>query len=273
MQIPDTAGCGASGVVLEKLKEIQAKARPTKENNIIYGKRNKRQVTVGDKKFCPMLIAADHLYLSNIGGGDMSTATSELVAVMSEVQTIFQSTDFDNDGTADGIVPLIARVEILDQSEPGYRFSSPNIDVNNYLDIWSQVNHEQFCLSLLLTYRDFANGVLGLAWVAQPPGGNRGGICERMVNLNVGPRFLNTAIVTLLNYGQRQPRGVTVITVAHEIGHNFGSPVSMFMLLSSTIRAQVYCACIIIVYDFFNYTCSMHFHYCGSTSPMYLDCI
>ena len=30
--------------------------------------------------------------------------------------------------------------------------------------------------------------------------------------------------MTLLNFGQLQPRGVSVVTVAHEWGHNFGSP-------------------------------------------------
>lgn len=68
--------------------------------------------------------------------------------------------------------------------------------------------------------------MLGLAWVAQPPGGSSGGICEGRVRLSVGERSLNTAIVSYLNYGSRQPRGVVTITVAHEFGHNFGSSVS-----------------------------------------------
>ena len=42
--------------------------------------------------------------------------------------------------------------------------------------------------------------------------------------MNIKRRNLNTAIVTLLNFGQLQPRGVSIVTMAHEWGHNFGSP-------------------------------------------------
>jgi len=146
------------------------------------------------------------------------------IALTSQVQDIYRATDFDRDGTMDGIIPTIARTEILDLNSPGYRFGATTIAVNDFLDLWSQEDHSEFCLALLLTYRDFAQGVLGLAWVAEPAGGNRGGICEDRVRLQVGERSLNTAIVTFLNYGARQPRSVSVITVAHEFGHNFGSP-------------------------------------------------
>ena len=225
--VPEAVGCGAKGAVLERLTATQARARPTREDPVLYGRdRYRRLVTSNGNRFCQVLVAADHTFLNAIGGGDVSRAMAEMVTILTQVQNIFKVTDFDNDGTADGIVPLIARVEVLDQNDPGYDFASENIGVESFLDIWSRRNHEQFCLALLFSYRDFAGGVLGLAWVASPPGGNRGGICENRVTLNIGPRYLNTAIVSMLNYGQRQARSVTVITTAHGLGHNFGSLVS-----------------------------------------------
>ena len=62
-----------------------------------------------------------------------------------------------------------------------------------------------------------------------------GGLCEQWKEYNENNRrvhkSLNTGIVTLVNYGSRVPPKVSTLTFAHEIGHNYGSPVQFMMLL------------------------------------------
>ena len=96
-----------------------------------------------------------------------------------------------------------------------------------YLVKWSEIDHDAYCLSLLFTYRDFSDGALGLAWVAEPDVAIPGGICSKRVILEESDEELNfnTALVTFLNFGVRLPRKASVITVVHEFGHSFGSEV------------------------------------------------
>lgn len=98
-----------------------------------------------------------------------------------------------------------------------------------YLVKWSEIDHSAYCLALLFTYRDFSDGALGLAWVAEPEFDTPCGICSKMVRLEEEHEALslNTALATLLNYGVRLPRKASVITVMHELGHSFGSEVSI----------------------------------------------
>ena len=63
-----------------------------------------------------------------------------------------------------------------------------------------------------------------------PCAGASGGICERWKEYQEAHqrvhKSLNTGIVTLINYGTPVPPKVSTLTFAHEVGHNFGSPVS-----------------------------------------------
>ena len=230
--------CGTKDKVYEDLHRLQSTGRPSLRDRIVY-ERAKRQTP--QPQFCPVLVAADHLFQQVVGGGDPAATTSEIVSVIREVQDIYANTDF---GIGYMVQPTIGRIQLLDETVPGYRFGDPNIDVNAFLDRWSEEDHSQFCLALLLTNRDFDSGVLGLTWVAEPEGGNRGGICEQSpVRLQNGLRYLNTAIVTFLNFGQQQPRSVSVVTIAHEFGHSFGSPVSckyLFKYICVTVHTVHY---------------------------------
>lgn len=57
-----------------------------------------------------------------------------------------------------------------------------------------------------------------------------GGICEKYKSYTEGNqqirKSLNTGIVTIINYNKRVAPRVSQLTFAHEVGHNFGSPVS-----------------------------------------------
>lgn len=73
-----------------------------------------------------------------------------------------------------------------------------------------------------------------------------GGICEKhksyMERDETVPKSLNTGIVTTVNYGKAVPVRVSQLTFTHEVGHNFGSPVSLYVCICFINQVLLICS-------------------------------
>lgn len=192
------------------------------------------------KRACTLYIQTDtYLWNHTRRHHDNDLDTREDIASLvaqhiKAVNHIYENTDF---GGIRGLKFIVQRLRINDtvacegSKRANNPFCQPNIDVSNFLNLNSQFNHNDFCLAYIFTYRDFSGGTLGLAWVASTSGAS-GGICEKYKSYTENvhgrqvqtKRSLNTGIITFVNYNSRVPPKVSELTLAHEIGHNFGSP-------------------------------------------------
>lgn len=69
-----------------------------------------------------------------------------------------------------GIQFQIQRMEANDSSDASFAsnpYRDNNIGVEKLLELNSEEFHDDVCLAYIFTYRDFADGVLGLAWVGE----------------------------------------------------------------------------------------------------------
>lgn len=189
--------------------------------------RMKREVDVeGKKTECHLYVRADPTYRK--WAKDDNRAMYLMTQHVKKVSYIFKSSDFDENGIPDDYTLHIKRIGVIDTSHceenigsGSCRFKPENIGVEKFLDIASLDDHSQYCLSYVFAYRDFQDGVLGLAWIGDIDGA--GGICDGYQSISGVMKSLNTGIVSNLNYGKAVPSRVTDVTLAHEIGHNYGS--------------------------------------------------
>ncbi|XP_013379515.1 disintegrin and metalloproteinase domain-containing protein 10 [Lingula anatina] len=192
-----------------------------------YTKIQKSKRSTGTENTCSLHLVADHTFFQNIGKGDATTTINEMVYHVTEVDKLFRGSDFNGDGEADNIGIAIGEITIYgDKDAVAYKLADTSTDVFTYLYSFSEYNFDNFCGGVVFTHRDFADGVLGLAWIADSSKyGSAGGICQQSMFMGPDNKMynFNTAMVSFLNFGQVSPRKVSVLTLAHELGHNFGS--------------------------------------------------
>ncbi|KAL9985306.1 hypothetical protein ACROYT_G007694 [Oculina patagonica] len=202
-------------------KEHDAKFEPFK---------NRYRRAVGDidpkKLSCTLKMRADHLFTERMAGGNKRRAMLLMADHVNAANAVYRNTDFNGDGKFEGIHFRIQRMRANDSSDagdPNNPYGDNNFGVEKVLELNSEENHDDVCLSYIFTYRDFANGVLGLAWVGET-GGAAGGICEKATTFRDGKKkSLNTGVVTFVNYNRKLPKKISQIAFVHQTGHNFGA--------------------------------------------------
>lgn len=192
---------------------------------------HKRQNTSRDKTKvrCWLNIVIDHLFYAHITTSGISEtqriaqAAATVRNIVLGANKIYEREDFDGDGNADGINFAIQNINVTTVSTGlGDALSNEFLGVEAVLNYFSENDWSDFCLSYLFTYRDFDDGVLGLAFVAAS--GSQGGLCHDYTLFSGGRyKTLNTGVVSLFNYGSKVTSTVSLLTFSHEAGHNFGS--------------------------------------------------
>ena len=190
-------------------------------------------VRVPTKTQCTLNILVDYFFYEAVTDEDsnertrVAQATATVKNIILAGSTNFERTDFDGDSLPDNITFAISRLTV-ETSKEDSRFPNEFIGVDALLTKFSEDDYEAYCLSYLFTYRDFEDGVLGLAFIATTNG--RGGVCGTKSQGGSKVTTYNTGLVTLVNYGRRSTRLVSQLTFTHEAGITLGQ---------TTIRASV----------------------------------
>lgn len=205
-----SGNCGITEEIQKKMTEkLMASTDPSSDMEDNHRQKRQNQI---DKQTCALHIITDHVFFARyMDSNEILRQMGEHVQAATEV---FSGHDFSPYSNINFAIERITLYNNDDIGSISYPFDGDYIGAEKYLDIASSIaDNQRYCLVFAFTNRDFANGVLGLAWI--PNAANRaGGVCADS---------FNAGIVTTNNYGENVSPVVSHLTFAHELGHSFGS--------------------------------------------------
>ncbi|XP_035829018.1 ADAM 17-like protease, partial [Aplysia californica] len=180
---------------------------------------------------CHIIAVADVTFFNGPGGGSTHRTANYIIQTIQRVNRLYQRTVWDSKL---GFVNMGLQIKDLrihhEVTGPGsYHRNSLHYNMNRTnwkdLDLLKQFGYDpaldKHCLAHLFTHRRFADGVLGLAYIASPRKHALGGICSRRASR---VRAMNTGFSSTMNTrgGNLLTQEATLVT-AHEFGHNWGA--------------------------------------------------
>ena len=167
-----------------------SKAKTLSDHEEVPLKRQRRALYPTDK-VCTLALVADHTfydhYRTGTPNGDCEVcAFNEMVILINAVNAIYEVTDFN--GVTDHRFSIASALTLTNASDPNYPFASEGVPgdvlaiLQQYAVYGAQNDYNNVCLGHLFTRRDFANGVLGLAFLADSV--NAGGICQNALSFS-----------------------------------------------------------------------------------------
>lgn len=176
---------------------------------------------------CSLALVADYRFYEEMGRSDRRQTINYMIGVIDRVDSIYQNTQWSSEYKGYGfeIVEVIVHVKKENSSVNHYNMErSSTWPIKDLLRTFSRnKNWKKYCLAHLFTYQDFADGVIGLAYVGNRKRNAVGGICTEDYFTDNTWLYLNTGLSSSVNWGRKLLTEEADIVTAHEIGHNFGS--------------------------------------------------
>lgn len=171
------ASCGRDSVAEMFQKNLTRATNYFPQSNAVDSTRHqmKRGTTPSVNNRCWLNVLGDYDFYTAVAAGTttqerVTQAMATLSAIVQQASTIYQKTSFilSTGQTVQGINFAIKTLNVETTPPTTAPFNNAYIGVQAFLDYWSQADFSKYCLSFRFTYRQFDQGVIGLAYVAAP---------------------------------------------------------------------------------------------------------
>lgn len=223
--------------LLSNKSQVDEPTYQLKRNEI----RPKRLNFPGGKSVCNMYLKVDpflyeEIYRNEGNQNDQMTIKFLLVFLNKHVEFLnnvfgdIKFFDSEHVNYYQGLKFMIHRTKLITFDECNSQNSTlseedrvlcqPDMDVLTYLKQVSKDDFSDYCLGFTFTARDFSDGTLGLAWLAETRD-TVGGTCKNTGIIRA--KSYNTGLVTVTSHRSYLPEISSQLAFAHEVGHSLGA--------------------------------------------------